>query len=505
VSETVQHELGFEPLPELFQSNFSAAELAGRRLAVLDRLDPGDIVLVQGAPAPAGSEYFRQHNDFFYLSGVEVPSAYLLLDGRTRTTTLYLPHRDADLERSEGRRLAAEDAEEAQRLTGIETVAGPERLALDLQRLVLKRGPLRCHTPLSPAEGARAMRDQLLRAAATRASDPWDVAWSREARFARLVQQRFPQIAIADLSPLLDRLRLVKSESELHLLRIAGRLSARAVREAMGCTRAGITEYELAAVADFVFSCGGARGEGYHAIVATGHNAWFGHYGRLGSALRGGELVLMDYAPDVAYYTSDIGRMWPVSGRYSPLQRLLYGFIVEYHRELLALLRPGALPDDILAEAAGVMRERIEQLHFPGSAYRDAALAALRFAGHLSHPVGMSVHDVGDYTNGPLEPGMVFAVDPMMWVHEHELYIRCEDTVAVTEHGVEVLTADAPLDVEEVEQAMTEPSQLLPILASRTFRVAGPAAALADVADGGHDGPSRATSAPGAGSRLEQT
>ena len=259
----------------------------------------------------------------------------MLLDGRTRATTLYLPHRDPAVERSEGRRLSAEDAEEAEKLTGIESVQGVEALSLDLQRLVLKRGRFRCYTPLSPAEQARAMRDQLLRAAATAASDPWDGASTCEARFVERLRERFPMLAIADLSPLLDRLRLVKSESELQLLRTAARLSALAVTEAMRCTQPGVMEFELAAVANLCFTAGGARGEGYHAIIGGGTNAWFGHYGRLGSPLQDGDLVLMDYAPDVAYYTSDIGRMWPVSGSYSPSQRVAYGFIVDYHRELL--------------------------------------------------------------------------------------------------------------------------------------------------------------------------
>ena len=262
ISATHQRQLGYEPLPELFQTNFSPEELASRRSAIFDRIGGDDIALLQGAAAPATSEFFRQTNDFFYLCGVEVPHAYLLLDGRTRATTLYLPHRDPAVERSEGRRLSAEDAEEAGRLTGIESVQGVEALSLDLQRLVLKRGRFRCYTPLSPAEQARAMRDQLLRAAATAASDPWDGASTREARFVERLRERFPMLAIADLSPLLDRLRLVKSESELQLLRTAARLSALAVTEAMRCTQPGVMEFELAAVANLCFTAGGARRRG---------------------------------------------------------------------------------------------------------------------------------------------------------------------------------------------------------------------------------------------------
>ena len=141
--------------------------------------------------------------------------------------------------------------------------------------------------------------------------------------------------------------------------------------------------------------------------------------------------------------------------------------MVEYHRTLLALIRPGVLPVDILRRLP--RRCAASRPDFPESAYREGALESLAFAGHLSHPVGMAVHDVGDYSNAPLEPGMVFAVDPMMWVREHQTYVRCEDTVVVTENGLENLTCQAPLSVEEIEEAMTEQSPLLPVLAVRPW------------------------------------
>ena len=96
----------------------------------------------------------------------------------------------------------------------------------------------------------------------------------------------------------------------------------------------------------------------------------------------------MDYAPDVAYYTSDIGRMWPVSGTYSQVQRVAYGFIVEYHLELLRLVRPGAMPSDILAESAATMRERVEELGFAEGPYKAAALAALKRPATFLTPSG---------------------------------------------------------------------------------------------------------------------
>jgi len=171
--------------------------------------------------------------------------------------------------------------------------------------------------------------------------------------------------------------------------------------------------------------------------------------------------VLFDYAPDVAYYTSDIGRMWPVEGTYLPWQRELYGFVVEYHKALLRRIRPGVLAEDILRETAAGMRPVLDGWTFSKPLYRESARRMLEFAGHLSHPVGMSVHDPGDYRGGPLRPGTVLAVDPQMWVHEERLYVRVEDTVAVTGTGVEVLTSGAPLELDDVERTVQEGGGLL--------------------------------------------
>jgi Xaa-Pro aminopeptidase len=460
--------LPFEPVAGLFQQNFSPQELAGRRAKVLDAIGNG-VALLQGAPAPTGMGLFRQSNDFYYLCGVEVPHSYLLMDGGTVSSRLYLPHRNAALERSDGRRLAAEDAAEAAALVGVDAVGGPEDLALDLQRMVLKRGSVALYTPFAPAEQERASRDQLLRARAAAASDGWAAPRAREGHFVRLLRERFPVLDVRDLSPVLDPMRLVKSDREVGLCREAGRLAADAVTEAMRATAPGVMEYELGALAGLVYGLGGARGEGYRGIIASGHNAWFGHYGRQGDTLRDGDLVLMDYAPDLAYYTSDIGRLWPVNGTYSPLQRTLYGFILTYHKELLSRVRPGAMAAAIMDEVAEVMRTRIAATDFPETCYRDAALAALEFRGHLSHPVGMAVHDVGDYTTGPMVAGMVFSVDPMMWVHEKEMYVRVEDTVLVTPDGAEVLTAGAPLEPDDVEATVRE-TGLLELVRARRGR-----------------------------------
>jgi Xaa-Pro aminopeptidase len=210
-------------------------------------------------------------------------------------------------------------------------------------------------------------------------------------------------------------------------------------------------EYQLDAVAKYVFLINGAQGEAYRSITAGRTNAYFGHYYRNDAPVQGGDLVLMDYGPDYRYYASDVTRMWPVNGKFNNWQRELYGFIIQYSKALIKRIRPGVTADEILDEAAVEMERVLNRTAFSKPAHEKAAREALEFRGHLSHPVGMAVHDVGSYKSKPLVPGTVLTVDPMLWVHDEKLYIRMEDTVVVTGDGVENFTDFMPSELDEIE------------------------------------------------------
>jgi len=436
----------------ILDTHFPPEEFAERRARIFDAIGPDAHALVQGAPPVRGFALFRQTNQFAYCCGVALPQACLLLDGSARTAALTLPLRP-EKAGSEGDTVGAQDAELIVRHTGLDAVHPPEALAEHLRAATV------LYTPHRPAEGELSSRGELARANQLVAADPWDGRPSREEHLLALLRERFPRLEIRDLSPILDRLRAVKSPREVAVLRRAGHLAALAVAEAMRATRPGMLEYQLGAIAAYVYRVHGARGEGYRPIIASGPNAWFGHYYRNDSVMQDGDLVLMDVAPDVGNYTSDIGRMWPVGGAYAPRQRELYGFMVEYHKVLLARIRPGRTADEIHADAAAVMAEAVERTAFSKPVYEQAARRTLEFKGHLSHPVGMAVHDVGGYRDAPLRPGVVLTVDPQMWVPEERLYVRVEDTVAVTADGIENLTASAPLELDAVEALMREPSR----------------------------------------------
>ncbi len=439
---------------EWFTSDFTPKEFQARRAKVYEAIGDEAVALLQGAAKQRAHDIFRQSNDFYYLCGVEVPHAYLLLDGRKQNSTLFLAHQSREQREKEGAIPAAENADRVQVQTGIDQVLGIEALAQHLEGVSV------LYTPTREGEGAGISWDTLRRAQREAFADPWDGRPGRTRHFINTLRTRYPLMAIQDLNPVLDALRLIKSDQELGLLRQAGKLSALGVIEAMRSTRPGVFEYQLDAVMRYHYLVNGAREVGYRAIIAGGDNAWYGHYTANNCRLQDGDWVLVDCAPDYHYYTSDIGRMWPVNGVYSAVQRELYGFIVEYHKTLLQCIRPGVTDTQIQQEAARVMVSVVDHTTFSKPIYEAAARRALGFPYHMSHCVGMAVHDVGHYRGKPLEPGMVFALDPQMSIPEEKLYVRVEDTVVVTETGIENLTADAPLELADVEALMKENSML---------------------------------------------
>ncbi len=448
----------------VFTEDFPPEEFAERRARVFEAMGPNTVAVLQGAPSPRGYTRFRQTNEFYYLTGIEVPGAYLLLDGTTRRSHLFLPHRNSGRERSEGKLLSAEDAGFIRDTLRFDGAYGVDLLAEHLARLARARPVLpTLYTPMSPSEGMAESRDLGLRVNADIASDPWDGRESREGRFLGLLRERFPMFEIRDVTPILDEMRLIKSERELVLIRKASRLSGLALMEAMRSTEPGMRESELDALARFIFYREGAQGDAYYSLVASAQNAFFPHYNAGKRTMKDGDFVLMDYAPDVGYYMSDVTRMWPVNGTFSPWQRELYEFYLACYRAVLTRIRPGVTASEIGREAAAEMQQILARTTFSKPEYERAArnfttlyrARILPADTYLGHWVGMATHDVGAYT-GPLKPGMVFTIEPALTVPEELVYVRLEDLIIITETGAEIVSDFVPMDIEGIEALMRE-------------------------------------------------
>ena len=333
-----------------YQVDFPPEEFKTRWEGVFEQIGDKAVAVVQGFPLSNGFIMPRQTNAFYYLSGIETPHAYILLDGRDKKVTLYMPPRNERLERSEGRILNADDEKLIKKLVGVDAV-----YSVDVMRENfppdLDRGTV-IYTMFTPAEGQGQSRYELEVANASIAADPWDGRISRESRLVQLLRMRNRRNEVKDLTPIIDKLRSVKSPNEIALIRRAAQLAGLGMIEAIKSTEPGVWEYQLDGVARYVFLINGSRLEAYRSITASGtENISNGHYYRNDSQLKSGDMVLMDYAPDFRYYVSDIGRMWPVNGIYEPWQRELLQIILEYRNVVLDIIRPGITNEQVLEEA----------------------------------------------------------------------------------------------------------------------------------------------------------
>jgi Xaa-Pro aminopeptidase len=446
-----------------FTDVFPPEEFAGRRARVFEAIGDG-VAVLQGAVERSAELPFRQSNQFFYLTGVEVPRAIAVLDGRARTATVYIPAEGYRV-RALGPSLTA--GADAARVTGLDAVLPREAFAE--VAAAFGRDGRSIYVPFGGdvvGGGSRAEVNGLARA--TR-EDPWDGRASRETAFQERLKAAAgrPDLAIRDLDPILDRLRAVKSAREIAVIREATRITGLGIMEAMREAEPGRYEYELQAVAEYVFKRFGAQGPAYFALSAAGPNMVYSHYHKGTRRLAAGELVQFDYAPDYQYYVSDVTRVFPADGRFTATQREFYTVYLGMYRALMGAIRPGVPVTELLHAAGRRMDEVIAGTTFTSPHIKAAATAfAARYTASRSssfgHGIGMEVHDVGlprpaEGERRTLVPGQLFTIEPALQVPEEGLAMRLEDALLVTGTGYENLSAFVPLDIDAIERLMREP------------------------------------------------
>lgn len=441
---------------------FPAGEFAARRARVMEKI--GDAVaILQGTTERPGEQALRQNNQFFYLTGVVEPRAIVTIDGRTKKTTLYLLPKN---ERRESRMLgpALSPGPDAAAATGIDQVLPRDGFARAVADLA--RDGRAIYTPFRPEVlGEASSSDPAALWRATKA-DPWDGRISREEQFVQRLEAAAPQAAIKDLDPIVDALRTIKSPREIAVIREATRLTGLGIMEAMRDAKPGMKEYELQAPAEFVFKKGGAYGPSYFALIATGRNTYYSHYHKNTETLKDGDLVQFDYAPDYKYYQSDVTRVFPANGTFTPRQREFYTIYLKLYQAVLTSIRVHATTSQILAAAVPKMDAIMAGFTFTDPKIRTAAAAfvegyrrRMATARTLGHWVGMEVHDVSAGRPSPLtyEPGMIFTIEPAMQIEDERLGLRLEDMILITEQGYENMSAFVPIEIDAIEALMRQP------------------------------------------------
>ncbi|HET9292918.1 MAG TPA: aminopeptidase P family protein [Gemmatimonadales bacterium] len=401
--------------------------LQARRAALLSRIGTGIAVLRSADERSIEGDYpqdsdYREDNDFFYLTGLEAPGGWLVLASRDTAppeVILYLPARDTVQERWTGAQLGP--GPEATALTGIAEVRSSDRAEADIRRMVnmARRRSGRLFLKL----GERAVSDSFLR----------ELALGSGA-------------GAVDLRPELAALRVVKDDDEMRRLRRAITVSTDGHLAAMRIAKPGAWEYELEAAAEGTFRRLGAERLGYPSIVGAGFNGTTLHYDKSRSQLAAGDLIVMDMGAEFGYYTADVTRTIPASGKFTTRQRAIYNLVLATQQAAIDSVRPGITMSRLGQIARDFMRANSGDLCQPGTCDRY-------FIHGLGHWIGMDVHDVGDYAQ-PLVPGMVLTIEPGIYIPEEKLGVRIEDDILVTATGHELLSSGAPRKAEEVERAV---------------------------------------------------
>jgi Xaa-Pro aminopeptidase len=426
-----------------------AAALAARRARIREAIGDG-VLLLAAAPERVRSNDvlhpYRQDSDFGYASGFPETDAVCLLAGAGSEPSFVLFVQPNDAERTiwVGARAGVDGAVEHYGADAAYPLADLEK---ELPRWLGKTERVYLALAREDATAARLMTAV------------------RRAQAERPRSGRGP-VAVHDAAAVLHELRLLKEPGELALMRTAIGIACEAHREAMRTTRPGMHEYEIEALVDYTFRRRGASGPAYPSIIAGGANATILHYTDNTAALSGDDLLLIDAGAEYAGYCADVTRTFPVAPTFAGARRACYEAVLAAQQAAIAAAKPGATLEQLHGVAVRTLTERLVDMGLLEGPADDAVAKETykRFYMHrTSHWLGRDVHDVGRYrvddAPRPLAPGMVFTVEPGLYVAASSevpqefrgIGIRIEDDVLVTETGCEVLSAAAPKIVADVE------------------------------------------------------
>jgi Xaa-Pro aminopeptidase len=416
------------------------ADYRARREALARKTDGGVVVLFAAVEAEGPNDLygFRQDDDFFYLTGWPEPGAALLIapaaeatsdrSSRPYTEILFLPAHNVVQERWTGPKLGPENPE-ASRLTGFDHVEILDKLRDELVRLLPTRATV--YSDLESYERSSPSTEPL--------------NWLKRAN-------AFGAVSFQDVKPLLASLRTYKDDGEIERVRKATDASIAGHFAAMRAIKPGVNERELSALLQFEWGKRGCERPAYAPIVGTGFNSTVLHYSDDSATVRDGDVVLIDAAGEYSMYASDITRTMPANGKFTARQREIYDIVLGAQQAAIAAFQSGKSslrrdgPNSLYTAAYDYINSHGKDSHGqPLGQY---------FIHGLSHYVGLNVHDSGDYSV-PVGPGMVFTIEPGIYIPEEKLGVRIEDIFYVDSGGKLInLTAALPHTADEVERAM---------------------------------------------------
>jgi len=383
---------------------------------------------------------FAQHRDIFYLSGVNQEESILILfpdaPKPEHRELLFLKETNEHIAVWEGAKLNKTQAFET---SGIKTVYWLQ----DFEKVFFEL--------MTQTQAVYINTNEHYRANV--------VTETREARFISWCQQKYPAHTYLRSQPILQRLRSVKEPQELALIQKACDITKKAFKRILKFTKPGVTEYEIEAEFAHEFLRNRADGFAYTPIIASGYNACVLHYIENNQVCKSGEIILLDVGAAYGLYSSDMTRCVPVSGKFSTRQAEVYNAVLRVKKAAAKMLIPGTLWAEYQAKVGKIMEQELIGLGLltqESIKNEDPNWPAYKkyFMHGTSHHMGLDTHDYGILTE-PMQAGMVFTVEPGIYIPEENLGIRIEDDYVIQEHGEPFnLMANIPIEIDEIEALM---------------------------------------------------
>lgn len=375
---------------------------------------------------------FVQDKNFYYLSGLNVPNAKLIMHkkGKKNMELLFIERNIPELEVWLGKKMSKEDAK---KISGIETVYHTDEFERHLHSYALSSDM--CYYDYETS---------LI-----------DTNLSYSLAQLNLIKEHYPTIRIEKVTPFLSKLRMRKNKEEIENIKKAISYTNEGIRSILEHAKPGMMEYELEAY--FKFECikRGEKKLAFSPIVASGKNATILHYEKNNSKIEKNDLVLLDVGAKYQEYNADISRTFPASGKFNKRQKEVYNEVLQIQKKIINSVKPGITIKELQTKTIELITEALFRLKLITKKSKKSPSGREEYKKYymhgVSHHLGLDTHDLSDREE-KLQVGNVITVEPGIYIKEEKIGVRIEDDVLVTKNGCEVLSSKIPKEIEEIER-----------------------------------------------------
>lgn len=398
------------------------------RCKVLDKIKDNSILILFAGKAPkksADENYpFTVNRNFYYLTGIEEEKHILVLSKINGISKEYIFIKEVDevLEKWEGKTIRRE---EVYPLCGIEEVKYLGAFNNFIEKLLLTNEKINLYLDLEEENYSH--------------------------KYIREIKDKYHNIRINNCHKIIGNLRLIKTEEEINRIRKAIEITIEGLETLMKNARVGMKEYELEAYFDFVCKKNGVKDFAFKTIAAAGKNATTLHYVSNDSEIKDGDLILFDLGAQYKLYNGDISRTFPVNGKFTERQKEVYEAVLRVNEEIIRQMKPGINFIELNKIAKSLIAKECINLGL----IKDEEEVSKYYYHSIGHSLGMDTHDIElEGRNVNFEPGMIYTVEPGIYIEEEGIGIRIEDDILITSSGNEVLTKNMIKSVEDIEKFM---------------------------------------------------